>query len=173
MRILIDGYNLIKRSPHFREFERIELQRAREALLEELSRYKRLKGHAITVVFDGAPDARKRETPARPRGVDVIFSRAGQKADDVLKRIAAEKKGEILVVTSDREVAHFAEKKGASVIGADEFAERMEMARYYDLKGSEAEAGSQSQHLIAPAKKGPSRRLPKSRRKAQAVTKKL
>ncbi len=171
MRIIIDGYNFIKGSSHLREFERIELQKARDAFIEELARYRRLKGHAITVIFDGT-ESRGTETPARPRGVDVIFSRSGQKADDVIKRLAAERKGEILVVTSDREVAHFAEKKGAAVIGVAEFAERMETARYYDLKGSEADPPD-SKHLIAPSKKGPSRRLSKSRRKVQAAARKL
>ncbi len=172
MRILIDGYNLIKRSSPLREFERVELQAAREALIEELARYKRLKGHSIAVVFDGSQEGRPPASPARPRGVDVIFSRPGEKADDVLKRLAAEKKGELLVVTSDRDVAGFAEKKGARVIGVDQFSERMEMARYYDLKGNAPEP-AESPRPIAPDKKGPSRRLSKSRRKLNAATKKL
>ena len=53
MLIAVDGYNFIKQSPELRQLEQIELQKAREALIEQLARYKRLKGHAIIVVFDG------------------------------------------------------------------------------------------------------------------------
>ena len=170
MHIVVDGYNFIKGTAEVRDIERIDLQKAREALVDRLAAYKRLKGHAITVVFDGA-GAGGSEAAGRPRGIAVIFSKGGQKADDVLKRLAGEKRGGIMVVTSDREVAHFAEKKGATIIGVAEFAERMEMAKYYELKGGEGR--ETADHEIAPDKKGPSRRLPKSRRKSGQAIRKL
>ncbi len=172
MFIAIDGYNFIKGTADLRRLEESELQKAREALIEELARYKRLKGHSITVVFDGSQESSLHGGPDRSRGIGVIFSRGGEKADDVLKRLSAEKKGGIMVVTSDRDVARFAEKKGATVIGVSDFAARMEMARFYDLKGGVTEPPESVRH-IAPVKKGPSRRLPKSQRKAKAATRRL
>jgi predicted RNA-binding protein with PIN domain len=172
MLIAIDGYNFIKQSPELKKLELIELQKAREGLLEQLKQYKRLKGHSILVVFDGwqeGPLAGHRE---RSGGIEAVFSKPGEKADDVLKRISMEKKGGVMVVTSDRDVAYFAGKKGATVIDVPDFAEKMEMARYYDLKGSDREL-PESARLIAPPKKGPSHRLPKSKRKIRAVSKKL
>ena len=53
MFIAIDGYNFIKQAPGLRRLEQIELQRAREGLIDQLAQYKRLKGHSIIVVFDG------------------------------------------------------------------------------------------------------------------------
>jgi predicted RNA-binding protein with PIN domain len=171
MHLLIDGYNLIKQSPALRSLEQVELQKAREGLIERLARYKRVKGHSITVVFDGWQEGRAAGQRERSRGIEVVFSRAGEKADDVLKRLAAEKKGAAVVVTSDREVASFAEKKGAGVMSAPDFEDRMEMARFYDLKGGEEEASPD--RPVAPEKKGPSRRLSKSQRKRIGAAKKL
>jgi hypothetical protein len=172
MLIAIDGYNFIKQSPDLRRLEQIELQKAREGLIERLAQYKRLKGHAITVVFDGGPQGTLAGNRERSRGIEIIFSKPGEKADDVLKRLAAEKRGGITIVTSDREVALFAEKKGAIAIPVPDFAEKMEMARFYSLKGSETETLS-ADRSIAPSKKGPSHRLSKSQRKAAAAARKL
>ena len=172
MLLAIDGYNFIKQSPELRRLEQMELRKAREGLIERLAQYKRLKGHTITVVFDGGPQGTGGGQRENSRGIRVIFSRTGEKADDVLKRLAAEKGGGVTVVTSDRDVALFAEKKGAIAIPVPDFAERMEMARFYDLKGNENETLS-ADRSIAPTKKGPSRRLSKSRRKATAAIKKL
>jgi len=172
MLIAIDGYNFIKQSPDLRRLEQVELQKARERLIEQLARYKRLKGHAVIVVFDGWQSGSSAAHRERSRGIEVLFSRAGEKADDVLKRLSAEKRGGVTIVTSDNEIAFYAEKKGSPVFSAAEFADRIEMANFYDLKG-----GSEAPEILGrgadTSKKGPSRRLPKSQRKTLAAKKKL
>jgi len=172
MLLAIDGYNFIKQSPELRGIEQIELQKAREALIEKLARYKRIKGHAILVVFDGWQAGKTAGHRERSRGIEVIFSRVGEKADEVLKRLAAEKRNGITIVTSDNDVAFHAEKKGATVVSVVDFAEKMEMAEYFDLKGGSEETDS-LRRFADTAKKGPSRRLSKARRKAFAAAKKL
>ncbi len=172
MLLAIDGYNFIKQSPELRRLEQLELQKAREGLIERLARYKRIKGHAIVVVFDGWQTGKTAGHRERSRGIEVIFSRTGEKADEILKRLAAEKRDGITIVTSDNDVAFHAEKKGATVISAADFADRMEMAEYFDQKGDTEEADS-PRKFTDTAKKGPSRRLSKARRKAFAITKKL
>ena len=47
------GYNLIRQSARLAELDQADLQWGREALLEKLAAYKKLKGIPITVVFDG------------------------------------------------------------------------------------------------------------------------
>lgn len=172
MQIAIDGYNFIKQTDEFRRLEQIELQKAREGLIDRLVQYKRMKGYPITVVFDGAQAGRLAGHREHSKGIRIVFSKPGEKADDVLKRMATEARGGILIVTSDREVASFAEKKGAAIISVADFGEKIEMARFYFTKGGEGE-DSYAGSAIAPVKKGPSRRLPKSRRKALAAAKKL
>lgn len=172
MLIAVDGYNFIKQSPELRRLEQIELQKAREGLLEQLRSYKRFKGHSFIVVFDGQQERRLGGHRERSGGIDIIFSKPGEKADEVLKRLASEKREGIAVVTSDRDVASYAEKKGATAIPAAAWAEKMEMARIYAVKGSEEEPSTRVLP-VAPEKKGPTHRLPKTKRKAAATFKKL
>jgi uncharacterized protein len=173
MLIAIDGYNFIKQVQEFRRLEQIELQKAREGLVAKLAEYKRLKGHAVMVVFDGQQTTgRLTGHRERSRGIEVVFSKPGESADDVLKHLAQEKREGITVVTSDQAVAHFASKKGAAVLAVGDFAEKMEMARLYAFKGGEEE-NAPFLRPVAPAKKGPSRRLSKSKRKTLAIRKKL
>ncbi|MBN1828305.1 MAG: NYN domain-containing protein, partial [Deltaproteobacteria bacterium] len=53
MHIIIDGYNFIRQSDRLRRFERISLEEGRKQLLRTVGEYRKLRGHKITVVFDG------------------------------------------------------------------------------------------------------------------------
>ena len=172
MFIAVDGYNFIKQSPELRKLEQVELQKAREGLVERLAQYKRMKGHSITVVFDGAPEGRRAGHRERSRGIEVVFSKPGEKADDVLKHLAEEKRAGVMIVTSDQAVAHFAEKKGATPLSASDFEEKMAMACLYDLKGGGAEIFTPDRP-VAPSKKGPSHRLSKTEKRKLAARRKL
>ena len=171
--IIIDGYNLIRQSPSLSVLDGEDIQLGRDALLEQLSAYKRVKGHAITVVFDGAeanPLFQKRDSV---RGIAVRFSRAGELADNVIKRMAAHEKEKALVVSSDREIVHFAEAQGSAVISSPEFDQKLAMVAYLDVKGIEDEAAENTGWSPTTKKKGPHRRLSKKARRNQAKIKKL
>ncbi|MBW2739271.1 MAG: NYN domain-containing protein, partial [Deltaproteobacteria bacterium] len=53
LHIIIDGYNLIRQSNTLSDLDRQDIQLGREALLNMLAAYKKIKRHKITVVFDG------------------------------------------------------------------------------------------------------------------------
>jgi hypothetical protein len=172
MLLAIDGYNYIKQTPNLRDLEKIELQKAREGLIGQLAQYKKIKGHSIIVVFDGWQAGGLAGHRERSRGIEIIFSKIGEKADNVLKRLAVEKRDGITIVTSDKDVAFYAEKKGSVVISVTEFEDKIEMAKYLDVKGGTEESDS-FKRFSDTTKKGPSRRLSKSQRKAIAKAKKL
>ena len=123
--------------------DRQDLQMGREALVDKLAAYKRLKGHKITVVFDGNETAALMENRDHEKGILIRFSRHGETADAVIKRMAAREKQKALVVSSDREVAGFAASRGAATIGAVEFEEKMEMAAVNGFKGKFFRIGRQ------------------------------
>ena len=172
--LIIDGYNLIRQSAELLQYEKKDLTLGREMLLKKLLTYQRLKKHAITVVFDGWHEGHFSEGHDRVGSIKVIFSRRGEKADEVIKRLASQKKGETVVVTSDRVLGYSCYQKGCEVIPATEFLAKMELAAYIEQKGKiEEDENTPYQKQKGTKKKGPSRRLPRSQRRHHAVLKKL
>ena len=121
VRILIDGYNLLhawERYQGFRDNQSYRLLHnwpelapgkprhsapARNELVHVLTRYQDTIGTPITIFFDGsgAPaGVPKHESTGQ---VEVLFSKAGQTADDLIERATHrfQPYGEVLVVTDD------------------------------------------------------------------------
>ena len=118
MRWLIDGYNVIRRSPELSSREMVSLEEGRQALCELLSATARASGDAFTVVFDGAGAG---GTGSGRVGVTVVFSSARENADRVLIRLARQGG----VVSNDREVRQSVARAGAVVVTTDEFLARL------------------------------------------------
>ena len=133
--ILLDGYNVIHRSPAFDPKDLGDLAAAREKLVNLLSWAMGSEGDAsFVLVFDGANvGAAARRSAGSGGRVDVRFSKPPQTADDLIKALVEEwsDSRDVTVVTSDLEVAQHARTHGASVVlsdlfGASLFRERME-----------------------------------------------
>lgn len=107
------------------------------------------------------------EQKERTRGIELIYSKVGEKADEVIKRLIREKGAGAVVVTSDREISRFAEKISVPVIPSEQFQERMERASFQQEKEVEEEEERGIQ------RKGPSRRLSKKDRRLKQALKKL
>lgn len=173
LHLIIDGYNLIRQSPEFRQYEKRELEQGREMLLKKLSMYQRIKKHGITVVFDGWVQGNLHESHGQVRGIEVIFSRRGIKADEVIKRLASQKKREATIVTSDQGLGYSCTLEGCEVISSQEFASKMELSEYFDQKGMEKEHDNGPRFNKGTKKKGPAKRIPKSERHHRILLKKL
>jgi len=173
LHIIVDGYNLIRQSRMMSPMDQQDLELGRQSLLDRLAAYKRIKGHQITVVFDGAAQYSVFDRTDREKGVNVRFSRHGESADAVIKRMARREGQKALVVSSDREVTGFAESQGAAIIEAPEFEQKLEMAEYMNLKGLSPEAEEDSEGRLDTRKKGPGKKPPKQKRKHQRKIRKL
>ncbi|HEU4422757.1 MAG TPA: NYN domain-containing protein [Pilimelia sp.] len=121
--LLVDGYNVTKRG-----FAEISLEQQRHRLVSALGGIAAQTGAEVTAVFDGAE--RVHGLPPAPRGVRVLFSRKGQTADDLIRRLVrAEPAGRpVVVVSSDREVADGVRRHGAYPLGADSLIRRISRA---------------------------------------------
>jgi len=144
----------------------------REALIRQLASYKRIRGHEITVVFDGWRSGSLTESQQWERGILVIYSKRDERADEVIKRLAKRFGQGAVIVTSDREVAHSAERVGATTVSSEEFETRMGIAAVMEKKGVDPEEIDNDEGGIGK-KKGPSRRPSKRRRRAIQRLKKL
>ena len=169
--ILIDGYNLIRQSGPLIDLEAISLEEGRMGLVRLLAEYRKVKGHAITVVFDGWKSDNIGRSNERVVGIDVVYSGRGETADEVIKRMADSMRDRVIIVTSDRDIATYATKKGAVVIPSDEFEMKVRMAVPSDECGAFDEEDYEPK--MDSKKKGPARRLSKEERKKRSKMKKL
>jgi hypothetical protein len=170
--IIIDGYNLIRQSSSLKKIDQNDLQLGREALIDRLAAYKRFKGHQITVVFDGSPDFFLFGSAQQEKGIRIKFSKHGETADAVIKRMASLEREKALIVSSDNDVVRVSASSGAAVISAGEFEEKMALAALMDIKGQASESGSEHGWSATTKKKGEGKKLPKkARRNIKKLTK--
>ena len=170
--IIIDGYNLIRQSTELAGLDRQDLQLGRDALVDMLSAYKKLKAHRITVVFDGSAKPGMYASRDHIKGIAIHYSQGGESADDVIRRMARQDKAKALVVSSDREIMDAVQSTGATAMDSAAFEEKVVMARYLAVKGN-GEPIESNGWVPTTRKKGPSRRLPKRKRRAKARMRKL
>jgi len=114
VRILVDGYSLLHSWPELAPGKARHSQAARDELIHVLTRYQDACGTPVTVIFDGAGSKRGRPQAEIEPSVEVLYSRAGQTADQMIERATHRFKeyGEVLVVTDD-----FAERDTVMSLG--------------------------------------------------------
>ncbi len=175
MHILIDGYNLIRQSVSLKRFERQSLEAGRKALITWLADYRKIKGHLITVVFDGWENGSAQEERDFQSGINIIYSSRGIKADDVVKRIVASTDEEILVVSSDREIASYASRKGKATLSSSDFEEIVNKQTLPSADNNVvAEKDDDDEENIRPiSRKGQAHKLSRAQRKSQTKIRKL
>ncbi|MCM1968946.1 NYN domain-containing protein [Streptomyces sp. G1] len=112
--LVVDGYNVTKTG-----YPTMPLEKQRLRLLGGLSMLAAQTGAEMTCVFDGAELAAP-VLLAPPRGVRVLFSKAGVTADELIRQLVrAEPAGRpVVVVSTDREVADGVAKAGARPVAS-------------------------------------------------------
>jgi predicted RNA-binding protein with PIN domain len=121
--IIVDGYNLILRSPLLQPGSGRTLREARQKLVNLLSWVVGSGEARFIVVFDGSDDRAAADDSHGGR-VEVRYSRPPRKADDVIRALVEEhmdRAERLTVVTSDLEVARHARAMGAEIALADLF----------------------------------------------------
>lgn len=112
--LVIDGYNVTKSG-----YGALPLETQRHRLVTGLGALAARSGAEVTVCFDGAA-LDTRVVVTAPRGVRVLFSRPGETADELIRRLVRnEPVGRALVVvSSDREVADGVRRCGARPVAS-------------------------------------------------------
>jgi predicted RNA-binding protein with PIN domain len=167
IQIIVDGYNVIGSEKGLRG----DIEARRADLIGRLARYQSLKGYSVTVVFDGWGSGWPSEHGELRQGVEVVFSRHGEKADEVIVRMAEELGSACLVVSSDREVARRVRAAGGVAVSVGEFG-----ARLAQVAGADPDEGMRSEEgnpVVRTEKKGNPRRLSKQERKKRLRLNKL
>ncbi|MDI6800601.1 MAG: NYN domain-containing protein [Thermodesulfovibrionales bacterium] len=173
MHIIIDGYNVIG-------ILHKDMEKARDEFIGLLMGYKKSGHHDITVIFDGYKSGAGVEQTIVRGGIKVIYSRLGERADDVIKRVVSSEKKEWIVVSDDRAIINHAWASNSIPIPSERFYEiasreakqtnqnlSMESADEFLDKAEEDEFGN------APSQKGNPLKLSKKQRAVRRVMGKL
>ncbi|MBH0193090.1 MAG: hypothetical protein HP492_15285 [Nitrospira sp.] len=163
--LIIDGYNVLGLTGRLSG----RLESAREDLLHALASYRHRTRHSVTVVFDGWQQGQPMEQREHRAGVEVIYSKRGEKADQVIQRLVREYGSECAVVSSDHEIINVARSHGGFVMGAREFAGRLgkRASPAGGVPYKELDMGDDVRPDRGSEKKGNPRKLPKSQRRRQ------
>lgn len=117
VRILVDGYSLLHAWPELARGKARYSAVARAELIQQLRLYGDAIGTPVTVVFDGAGTAAQAalDVPSTPE-MEIIYSKTGQTADDIIERVTARlvEYGDVLVVSND-----FAERDTVIAVGGN------------------------------------------------------
>src|SRR3989442_2218809 len=165
IRLIIEGYNLLG----VRGGLRGDVEARREQLIRDLAGYRQRRGIAVTVIFDGWRAGHQVERAEWREGLEVVYSRQGEQADAVVKRLAEKYGSDCAVVSSDREITNFARVHGCTVITSGDFETRLQVsgARPFARK---QEADEEEPVRRDPKKKGNPKKLPKAiRQKARQL----
>lgn len=121
--VIVDGYNVTKTG-----FGELTLERQRGRLVRGLAALAAQTNAEITVVFDGTH--RMVGLAQLARGVRVLFSEGGQIADELIgELVRAEPAGRnLVVVSSDGEVATAAQRAGGHAVPAQALVDRLARA---------------------------------------------
>ena len=128
VRILVDGFSLLHSWPELAPGKPRHAAAVREELINRLTRYHDACGTPITIVFDGAGAKREiEEVPTTPQ-IEIIYSRGGQTADQLIERVAYRLKvfGEVLVVTNDAAERDIVTSFGAMASSCENFIRTVE-----------------------------------------------
>lgn len=111
--LVVDGYNVIYATPRYLSLVDEQtapsrlgndpFDRARELLLSDVASYAH-KSHEAVIVYDGAGNPSPEHPAQRRAGVTVMFSAAGQSADELIEQLvtSARRSGRpVSLVTSD------------------------------------------------------------------------
>ena len=130
VRILVDGYSLLHSWPELAEGSPRHSEAARDALVEMLTHYQDACGTPVTIFFDGRGRRKMKPKNQGGKSVEVLFSTAGQTADDLIERAAHrfQPYGEVLVVTDDFAERDTVSNFGGSVAGCENFIRLIQIA---------------------------------------------
>jgi len=106
-----------------------DLRRVRDEFVKLMIRYKKIRGHEITIVFDGYGGTSTTDAIQKIGSVEVVYTSTGKTADQyITELLRRDLSKHYVVVSSDRQVAKAAFRAGSVAVPSEAFIERVEMA---------------------------------------------
>ena len=127
--LLVDGYNIIFAWDELKELAKINIDSAREALIEILSNYQGYNDSNLIIVFDAYKVKGGERHIEKSGGVTIVYTKEAETADTYIERTTyelANKRYDVRVATSDRLEQIIIMGNNARKISADDFKREVE-----------------------------------------------
>ena len=127
--LLVDGYNIIFAWDELKELAKVNIDSAREALIEILSNYQGYRGCNLIAVFDAYKVKGGERHIDKHGGVTIVYTKEAETADAYIERTTYElsaKKFDVRVATSDRLEQMIIMGNDARKVSADDFKKEVE-----------------------------------------------
>lgn len=129
--LIVDGYNIIGAWPQLQQLRDINLEEARDRLIDILAEYQAFSGVKTYLVFDAylVPGLGKEY---RQRKLRVLYTKEKETADELIERLVTDliaRRRQIYVATSDMIEQHVIFGKGALRLSASELQTRVRQTR--------------------------------------------
>jgi predicted RNA-binding protein with PIN domain len=140
VRILVDGYSLLHNWPRLAPGRARHSAAARDALIQRLTLYQDANGIPVSIFFDGSGLPGSKAAASAPTSVEVLYSRRGQTADQMIERAVHRfgPYGEVLAVTDDHAERETVISLGGSAASCWNFIQ--------DVENALAELGDELKH---------------------------
>lgn len=173
--IIIDGYNLTGTAHD-------NLDTVRNDLIRRLQHYSTIKDHDITLVFDGWKNGQPNETRTMLANITVIYTRLGDTADTVIKKMISSSSTPWIVISSDREIYDYAERKDHTAVSSGEFEHKLNSALGHSQDSSSPDNRHSEDNMLnydeedddylpAPHRGNPRKMSKREKKKLQALKK--
>lgn len=128
--LLVDGYNVIG-AWSVPKAENLSIEEARERLVDLIADYAGYSGEEVIVVFDGHYTKRTMRTHSVVHGVEVVFTKHAESADNYIEAMCqqAPKWRHVRVATSDSVEQTVTLGRGAVRISSREFLVQLSQMR--------------------------------------------
>ncbi len=125
--LLVDGYNVIFAWQELAELVKVNIDSARDKLLDILENYSGMSDTSVIAVFDAYRLEDHPEEISRHGNISVVFTKTAQTADAYIEKFVHDNRGkyDISVVTSDRLEQIIIMGNDASLISSREFESRV------------------------------------------------
>ncbi len=153
--LLVDGYNIINAWPELiDEVNKINLESARDKLIDIMADYSAFTGILVIVVFDAHQVNKNIRTNYVINGVQVVYTKERETADHYIEKVVDSigREEKVRVATSDWVEQQIVMGRGADRISARELYEEVNTLaiKRQSIKGNNVEAKGTLADLIDP-----------------------
>ncbi|MBR3402630.1 MAG: NYN domain-containing protein [Parasporobacterium sp.] len=125
---VVDGYNVIFAWPELADLARINIDSARDALIDLLTHYKGMISGEVIAVFDAYRVKGRQSERTRYQNIQLVYTAEEETADQYIEKFTNEygKKSRIAVVTSDHLEQIITRGQGCMLISSRDFRQHLE-----------------------------------------------